>query len=96
MAHGACREIARLQGTVQAPGFVLDGVTWHEAMLDTRHEPWAWRRWSLAWTPSKPGKTTLVARATDSRGAVQPREAVWNPSGYFFNSWHSADVEVTA
>jgi hypothetical protein len=73
-----------------------DGATWQEATLDPRHEPWAWRRWSLAWTPSKPGRTTLVARATDSRGAVQPRAAVWNPSGYFFNSWHAVDVEVTA
>jgi DMSO/TMAO reductase YedYZ molybdopterin-dependent catalytic subunit len=72
------------------------GATWQEATLDPRHEPWAWRRWSLAWTPSRPGKATLVARATDSRGAVQPRVAVWNPSGYYFNSWHSVDVEVTA
>jgi hypothetical protein len=38
----------------------------------------------------------LLARATDSRGAVQPREAVWNQSGYFHNGWQAADIEVTA
>ena len=73
-----------------------DGTTWQEATLDPRHDPYAWRLWSLAWTPSKAGKTTLLARATDSRGVVQPREAVWNQSGYCYNSWHSADVEVKA
>lgn len=34
------------------------------------------------------------ARATDSRGSVQPREAVWNP-GFLHNSWHSVEIEVT-
>jgi sulfite oxidase len=73
-----------------------DGATWKEATLDSRHQPFAWRRWSAAWTPSKAGSATLLARATDSRGAVQPRSAVWNQSGYLYNGWHSAAVEVTA
>ena len=73
-----------------------DGATWHDARLDPRHDPYAWRLWSFAWTPSKSGKNTLLARATDSRGNVQPREAVWNQSGYCHNSWHSAVVEVKA
>jgi sulfite oxidase len=72
------------------------GETWKDAALDSRHEPYAWRRWSLAWTPAKSGTATLLARATDSRGAMQPRDAVWNQSGYQFNSWHSVDIEVTA
>jgi len=73
-----------------------DGVTWHEARLDPRHAPYAWRLWSYAWTPAKSGRNTLLARATDSRGNVQPREAVWNQSGYCYNAWHSAGVEVKA
>lgn len=72
------------------------GATWHLAALDDRHDPYAWRLWSFAWKPSRPGRATLVARATDVRGAVQPREAVWNQSGYFYNAWHSVDIEVTA
>jgi sulfite oxidase len=70
------------------------GTTWHEATLDPRHDPYAWRLWSYRWTPKAKGKATLVARATDSRSVVQPREAVWNQSGYLFNGWHSVDVAV--
>jgi DMSO/TMAO reductase YedYZ molybdopterin-dependent catalytic subunit len=73
-----------------------DGATWHEATLDPRHEPHAWRLWSYRWTAPKPGRTVVLARATDSGGAVQPRVAVWNQSGYLFNGWHSATIEVTA
>ena len=73
-----------------------DGVTWRPAELDPQHDPWAWRLWSFRWTPSVPGPHTLWARATDSRGSVQPRDAAWNPSGYLHNGWHAATVEVTA
>ena len=72
-----------------------DGATWKEAALSPEHDPFAWRRWSYRWTPRAAGKATLLARATDSRGSVQPREAVWNQSGYLYNGWHSAEVEVT-
>jgi DMSO/TMAO reductase YedYZ molybdopterin-dependent catalytic subunit len=73
-----------------------DGATWSVATLDPRHAPHAWRRWSYRWTPRNAGKARLFARATDSRGAAQPREAVWNPSGYIYNAWHSVEVEVTS
>ena len=73
-----------------------DGSTWHRAVLDPRHEPYAWRLWQYSWTPRRNGTNRILARATDSRGAVQPRETVWNQSGYLFNAWHAVDVEVTA
>ena len=73
-----------------------DGETWRPAELDPQHDPWAWRLWTYRWIPSIPGKAVLWARATASRGAVQPREGVWNPSGYLWNGWHSASVEVDA
>ena len=73
-----------------------DGATWQEASLDPRHDPYTWRLWSHRWTPLRAGTVRLCARATDSRGSVQPREATWNQSGYLQNSWHFIDVEVTA
>jgi DMSO/TMAO reductase YedYZ molybdopterin-dependent catalytic subunit len=73
-----------------------DGATWKEASLDRRHHPYAWRLWSYRWTPSRAGAMRLCARATDSRGSVQPREATWNQSGYLHNSWHFVDVEVAS
>ena len=72
------------------------GAKWKNAVLDPEHDPYAWRLWTFPWKPEAPGKVTLWARATDSRGSVQPKEAVWNQSGYLYNAWHSADIEVTA
>jgi sulfite oxidase len=73
-----------------------DGKTWQRATLDSRHSPHAWRLWHVRWTPKRAGKVSLLARATDSRGAVQPRTATWNQSGYLYNAWHAVEVEVTA
>jgi len=72
------------------------GANWMAATLDPRHDPYAWRLWSFKWAPKTPGTVTLLARATDSQGGTQPKEAVWNPSGYLYNGWHSVPVEVTA
>lgn len=73
-----------------------DGATWSAATLDKRHSDYSWRLWSLRWTPSRAGKATLLARATDSRGVAQPRTATWNQSGYLFNAWQSVEIEVKA
>jgi DMSO/TMAO reductase YedYZ molybdopterin-dependent catalytic subunit len=49
------------------------GSTWNEANLLGESKPNAWRLWEFNWkTPSVPGKQTLVVRATDSRGQMQP------------------------
>ena len=40
-------------------------------------------------------RRSMPARPTAAE-ACQPREAVWNPSGYLYNAWHSAEIEVTA
>jgi sulfite oxidase len=72
------------------------GETWSEATLDPRHDPYAWRLWAFRWIPKSAGKATLRARATDGSGSVQPRDAVWNPSGYLYNAWQSVEVEVSA
>jgi sulfite oxidase len=71
------------------------GASWKDAELDKRHSPYSWRLWSFRWQPASAGSVTLLARATDSRGSVQPRDAVWNPSGYLHNGWHAVTVEVT-
>jgi hypothetical protein len=65
------------------------GATWRDATLDERQDRYSWRLFSHDWKPAAAGKHTLVARATDSSGSVQPKEAVWNQSGYLYNAWHS-------
>ena len=71
-----------------------DGSTWTAADLDPRHDPFAWRLWSFLWTAPRAGPIRVTARATDSRGSVQPREAVWNPGGFLHNGWDSIEVVV--
>jgi len=72
------------------------GQSWKDALLDGRHDRWAWRLFSHTFVPRSRGPLTLLARATDSRGGVQPKEGVWNPSGYLHNGWASASLEVDA
>jgi DMSO/TMAO reductase YedYZ molybdopterin-dependent catalytic subunit len=62
------------------------GSTWGEARLSQKSLPFTWRLWTLEWTPSKSGYYTVLSRATDSAGRVQPIVAPWNPSGYLFNA----------
>ena len=73
-----------------------DGATWKPAVLGSHHALYAWRLWSHTFTPKAPGKVRVLAFATDARGGIQPREAVWNQSGYFHNAWQAVDIEVTA
>ena len=74
---------------------VVDAQRHHTtARHEQCHAPHAWRLWSYRWKPPRPGIHQLTVRATDSRGATQPRETVWNQSGYLYNAWHSANVEV--
>lgn len=73
-----------------------DGASWGAAVLGKEHDPYAWRRWSFSFAPRAPGRVTLLVRATDSRGSAQPRQAVWNQSGYLYNAWASAEIEVRA
>jgi DMSO/TMAO reductase YedYZ molybdopterin-dependent catalytic subunit len=49
------------------------GETWAEAEFIDPTGRHAWRRWKFDWlTPKKPGKYTLLARASDAKGNVQP------------------------
>lgn len=62
------------------------GSKWREAELSAPKLPFAWRLWRLNWQPSDPGYYTILSRATDSAGRVQPIVARWNPSGYLYNA----------
>jgi sulfane dehydrogenase subunit SoxC len=47
------------------------GITWSPASLDPRRD-WSWQRFAFSWQPSGTGSFTVLARATDTRGTVQP------------------------
>lgn len=72
------------------------GATWNEAKLGQDQAKYAWCLWSYNWKPAKGGEYTILSRATDSQGRVQPDVPVWNPSGYLYNAYDQVKVNVQA
>ena len=52
------------------------------------------RQWRFQWEAIRPGYFLLRARATDSKGNVQPMQAKWNFRGFANNSIHAVPVAV--
>lgn len=73
-----------------------DGKTWEPARLVGEDEPYAWRQWQFLWRPTGAGSVTMLCRATDSTGQVQPQTTSWNPSGFLWNGWDRVTVTVQA
>jgi sulfite oxidase len=72
------------------------GASWNDAQLGKDRAKYAWRLWTYVWKPSKSGDYTILARAIDSQGRVQPDAAVWNPIGYLYNAYDQVKVHVQA
>jgi DMSO/TMAO reductase YedYZ molybdopterin-dependent catalytic subunit len=72
------------------------GRTWRPARLTGDASPFGWRLWEYPWTPSHDGAHTLLARARDADGDVQPLVPEWNPSGYLWNAVARVDVNTPA
>jgi DMSO/TMAO reductase YedYZ molybdopterin-dependent catalytic subunit len=62
------------------------GAHWRRAHAHRQADPAGWLRWELPWRPSATGSHTLMARATDAAGAVQPDVARYNTLGYLFGA----------
>jgi len=83
--------IARVRksaGAHQVLGFVLNDGTplrsvevkvdegpWQRAMLDPANTQYSWKLFTYRWDGATPGEHTLVSRATDVNGVVQPTAA---------------------
>jgi hypothetical protein len=70
------------------------GRTWKPAKLMGPATPFGWRLWNFSWTPSAEGYYTVLTRAHDLGGDVQPLLPEWNPSGYLWNAVGRVDVNV--
>jgi DMSO/TMAO reductase YedYZ molybdopterin-dependent catalytic subunit len=70
------------------------GSRWRDAQLSSQKLAFAWRLFSLNWTPADPGYYTIMSRATDTAGRVQPIVPAWNPSGYLWNGIDRVGVTV--
>jgi DMSO/TMAO reductase YedYZ molybdopterin-dependent catalytic subunit len=81
-------EIAKVEFSTDA------GKTWDEARLLGNAVPFAWRLWEYVWKTPMARKYTLMARATDKRGRVQPRERDADRRNYAINHVLALEVEV--
>ena len=71
------------------------GATWTRAKLEKPKNKYDWQRWTAAAKLPSDGYYEIWARATDSKGAMQPHMApFWNPSGYGGNTMHRVAVLV--
>ncbi|MBK8139308.1 MAG: sulfite oxidase [Anaerolineae bacterium] len=69
------------------------GETWKDAVFESAPRQWIWALWSTE-IELAPGAQTLIVRAHDSDGYVQPRHPseIWNFRGYQNNAWHWVSV----
>lgn len=72
------------------------GGTWGEARFLDPANPLAWRRWEYPWRPERPGRTSLIARATDADGRVQPLQRDTDRRTYMIHHVLPVEVEVIA
>lgn len=80
--------VTKNSGAYQVFGFVLndgtplksvevsvDGGPWQAAELDKSNSRFGWKLFTFDWKNATPGEHTLVSRATDVDGTVQPTKA---------------------
>ena len=78
--------IAKVEITVDG------GATWKPAKLEDDSD-YGFRVFRYPWTPAA-GAHRVASKATDTAGATQPAEPVWNPSGYLYNAIEYLAVEA--
>jgi DMSO/TMAO reductase YedYZ molybdopterin-dependent catalytic subunit len=65
--------VAWTDGTpLQRVQLQIDGAPWKNAHLDDERSPYGWRFWHYDWNSPEPGDHTVVSRAIDASGRVQP------------------------
>ena len=72
---------------------ISTGAGWSLATLHGDPRPGTWREWTYTWQ-APIGRQTIQARATDSKGDVQPETTPWNRSGYLWNAIDKVTCEV--
>jgi len=89
--HGAAwageADIAKVEISIDG------GTNWNLASLGHDQAHYAWRLWTYDWKV-KTGDYTILSRATDTQGRIQPVAPVWNPSGYLYNAVDQVKIHV--
>ena len=71
------------------------GGNWNKAeLIQDLSQPYSWVFWKHTWKVSEKGEYTIMSRARDSSGRIQPFEAMWNRKGYGYNAVYAIKVKV--
>jgi len=72
------------------------GKSWSAAKLGEDHGKFAFRPWSYDWEPKTKGAYTIMVRAINRIGNIQPMpdEIGWNAGGYQYNAVDHVNVKI--
>lgn len=89
IAFAGDRGIRRVEVSVDG------GQTWQDAALQPPLGPYTWVYWAHAWTPTQPGNTAILVRATDGTGTAQTADQA-DPIPDGATGYHRIQVSVKA
>ena len=89
MAWSGEGEVVRVEVSVDG------GQNWADAHVEYSPDKWLWVRWSYLWNVDTPGAYSVMARATDEGGRVQP-QTDWNFQRKHFDGIVPMDILVDA
>jgi DMSO/TMAO reductase YedYZ molybdopterin-dependent catalytic subunit len=72
------------------------GATWGDATLMGPQAPYSWTLWEYHWVAESTGEYTLLARATSSRGRVQPVDHDALNGGYLIHHCRPLCLRIAA
>lgn len=70
------------------------GMTWATAELGPDSGRYSFRPWRFKFTPPRPGRLVVLARATNVLGTTQPSELIFNGPGYHNNVVQALTLEI--
>ena len=71
-----------------------DGKNWLNAELQPARSNYEFSSWSYKWHPERMGDWSIISRAADSVGNIQPFESIWNKGGYGNNAVHIIHLTI--
>lgn len=72
------------------------GKSWGATALQKDYGKYAYRQWTYSWEPKAKGEYTIMVRAINRIGNIQPQvdEIGWNAGGYQYNAVDSVNVKI--
>jgi DMSO/TMAO reductase YedYZ molybdopterin-dependent catalytic subunit len=73
---------------------VDDGTTWQSATLGESLGKYSFRTWQFTCPPRAAGHLSVMARASNTQGTVQPAELIFNGPGYHNNAVQKIALDI--